>query len=242
MIFSFSYVLLKHDWNHAEGIEVTIIGGTNQKENGDTNSMGYIIKTKNHELIVVDGGRTKDADYLLEYIMKYGNGKVNHWYITHSHGDHVGALCELLARENCNIKIENLYYAFNDLSWYEKYDKRGYESEKKMEQNLENPKIINKVECQKGQNILMDNTTCEILRVANPEITKNAGNNSSMVFKITANDVNKSILFLGDIQVEEELLQNPEKLKANAVQMAHHGQNGVGEAIYTAIRSRNMLL
>ena len=39
----------------------------------------------------------------------------------------------------------------------------------------------------------------EILRVANPEITDgDNGNEASMVFKLTAKDVNKSMIFLGD--------------------------------------------
>ena len=54
----------------------------------------------------------------------------------------------------------------------------------------------------------IDNVSCEILGVKNPEITENAYNNSSMVIKMKVN--NKSILFLADTGVEsgEKLLQN----------------------------------
>ena len=61
-----------------------------------------------------------------------------------------------------------------------------------------------------------------------------------MVFKFTAVDVNKSMIFLGDAftRASEELLENPEILKADAVQMAHHGQNGVTKEVYEAIQPK----
>ncbi len=221
-----------------EGMKVTMIGGSNMKENGGLNANGYIIRTRNNEMIVVDGGRESDSQFVLNYIMQYGNGVVKHWYITHPHSDHVGALCALLEDESVNITIENLYYSFNDLEWYRQYDERGFETEEKMIQDLQNPKIKNTIACTKNQIIAMDNVQCEILRIANPEVIhSDNGNDSSMVFKMTATDVNKSMIFLGDAfyYTSAELLKEPEKLKANAVQMAHHGQNGVTQEVYEAI-------
>ena len=94
-----------------EGIKITLIGGSNEKDKGDINSAGYIIRTKNNKLIIVDGGRDIDADLILSYINKYGNGTVDYWYITHAHEDHVGAFLELI--ENESINIENICYHFN---------------------------------------------------------------------------------------------------------------------------------
>ncbi len=220
-----------------EGMKVTLIAGSNKKDSGNINSNAYIIRTRNNKIIVVDGGRNIDADILYDYIIKYGNGKVDYWYITHAHDDHVGALLELL-NGTYELEIENLYYYFNSLDWYEKYDKRGFETEKAMIEALSNYKIKNKVECYKGQIIQMDNVNCEIIRIANPEITNSDnGNEASMVFKLTAEDVDKSMIFLGDAYVytSKELLEEPEKLKSDAVQMSHHGQNGVTKEVYDAI-------
>ena len=172
-----------------EGMKVTLIAGSNKKDSGNINSNAYIIRTRNNKIIVVDGGRNIDADILYDYIIKYGNGKVDYWYITHAHDDHVGALLELL-NGTYELEIENLYYYFNSLDWYEKYDKRGFETEKAIIEALSNSKIKNKVECYKGQIIQMDNVNCEIIRIANPEITNSDnGNEASMVFKLTAEDV-----------------------------------------------------
>lgn len=222
-----------------QGMEVTMLGGSNMGENGGVNSCGYIIKTQNNELIIVDGGREIDAKFILEYIDKIENKTVNYWFITHPHGDHVGAMIELLEHED--ITIENLCYSFNSLEWYEKYDKRGFEAEKKVYNVLDNYKIKNKIEANKNQIINIDNLKCEIIRVANPQITNSDnGNDSSMVFKLTATDVNKSIIFLGDafLYASEELLENPSILKADVVQMAHHGQNGVTKEVYEAIEPK----
>lgn len=222
-----------------DGMRVTMLGGSNMADKGNVNSMGYIIRNRKGELIIVDGGRDIDADLVYSYIEKYGNGKVNYWYITHAHSDHVGALVKLLNDENYKFEIDNLYYSLLDLEWYEKNDTRGFESEKAMLESLNNTKIKNKTECNKDQIIQMDNIRCDIIRIANPEVTNSDnGNDASMVFKLTAEDVNKSIIFLGDafVRVSKELLENSsDKLKADAVQMAHHGQNGVTQDVYKAI-------
>ena len=225
-----------------EGMKVTMLGGANMKDNGNTNAMGYIIRSKNGKIIVVDGGREQDSEILMEYINKYGNGKVDYWYITHAHIDHVGALIQLLENDKYDVTIENLCYYFNPLEWYHQYDTRGWNTENAMISNLKNSKIKNTIECTKDQIIQMDNIECEILRIADPEIIhSDNGNDSSMCFKMTATDVEKSIIFLGDAftyaskELEKDVEEKPDKLKANAVQMAHHGQNGVSKKVYEAI-------
>src|SRR5574344_2148528 len=56
-------------------------------------SMGYIIKTKNEKVIVVDGGLVEDTDNLINQINANG-GKVNYWFLTHEHDDHVRGFYE----------------------------------------------------------------------------------------------------------------------------------------------------
>ena len=63
------------------------------------------------------------------------------------------------------------------------------------------------------------------------------GNNAGIVYKLWVNG--KSILFLGDMAEEggQRLLaeNGAGGLKSDIVQMAHHGQNGVGEDVYKAV-------
>ena len=44
--------------------------------------MGYIIKTDNDKIIVIDGGTSDDTENLLQKINEY-TGKVDYWFITH---------------------------------------------------------------------------------------------------------------------------------------------------------------
>ena len=230
---------IKSESNKAvEGIYVTILGGSNMKDKGNTNSNGYVVITRNKQLIIVDGGNDIDDELVFSYIEKYGNGKVDYWFVSHPHPDHVGALINLINSDK-KIVISNLCYSILDLSYYEEHDKRGFDTEKAFYYILDSKKINNKIECLQDQVINIDNIRCDIIRVANPEIkTSEGGNESSMVFKFTATDVNKSMIFLGDIYTysSKELLERPELLKSDAVQMAHHGQNGASKEVYDAIK------
>ena len=68
---------------------------TQLKNNSQSQMMGYIIKTKNNQVIVIDGGTDADAENLINHINELG-GKVNFWFITHPHKDHVGAFIKIV--------------------------------------------------------------------------------------------------------------------------------------------------
>lgn len=204
------------------------------KNSGHSQMMGYIIKTDNDKIIVIDGGTSDDTENLLNKINEY-TGKVDYWFITHSHRDH--ATCFIDIVENYNIDIGKIYVTVNDENWYRKYGDGREEECIKFLNTLKNQKIADKVEeVYLNQEIQIDNIKCEILGIKNPEIITNAINNSSMVIKMVTK--NNSILFLGDTGVESgnKLLEKQsDKLKVNILQMAHHGQQGVSKEIYEFI-------
>lgn len=223
-----------------DGIKIILIGGSNEATKENINSMGYLIITRTGKTIIIDGGRDVDSDEIKTYIDKYSGGVVNHWIITHGHSDHVGAFVKLMNEDNTFV-VENVYYSLLSDEWYKENDSRGYESEHALLESLKNEKIKNQINCKAGQIIEMDNIDCEIIREANPEITyADNGNEASMVFKLTAKDVNKSVIFFGDagVNASKELLAEDVKgkLKADAVQMSHHGQNGVTKEVYDAVK------
>ncbi len=207
------------------------------KDNSPRQMMGYILKTKGNEVIVIDGGLKEDEPNLLEHIKKLG-GKVDAWFLTHPHMDHVQAFMEIVY--NTDIKIENIYVTLNDLNWYQKYAGERLLEVEEFFKILQNEKIKEKIKyVEQNENINIDNIKCEILGVCNPEITVNAVNNSSMVIKMNINKT--SIVFLGDTGAEsgKKLLETQkDKLKADIVQVAHHGQNGVEKEVYEAIQAK----
>lgn len=210
---------------------------TQLKNNGQSQMMGYVIKTKEGKVIVIDGGTTQDASNLIQHIEQLG-GKVDFWFLTHPHKDHVGAFREVV--EHTEISIDHIYVSLNEQSWYEQYEPQRAEEVQKLRDVLQGEKIQSKVEeVRVGQVIKIDSIPCEILGIKNPEITTNAINNSSMVIQMKVN--RKKILFLGDTGKEsgEKLLTTQkEKLKSDIVQVAHHGQQGADRSLYEAIQAK----
>lgn len=213
-------------------LELTQLGNM-----GGRQMMGYFLKTKDNKNIIIDGGTTEDTQNLISYINQ-NEGKVDAWFITHPHEDHAGAIVEIL--NNTEIPIYNIYVSLNTPEWYDKYGGERSKEAKKLMEALEVERVKGKVkEVELGQKIEIDNIKFEILGTKNPEITENAMNNSSMVIKCMVN--NKSIIFLGDTGVESgnKLLKyQKEKLNADYVQVAHHGQAGVTEEVYKAINPK----
>ena len=196
--------------------------------------MGYILKTKNNKIIVIDGGTIDDTENLVEQINKHG-GKVDAWFLTHLHDDHLGAFSNIA--NDKQIQIEKIYCSFNEYSWYEENEPSRAEFSKQILEILKQDNIKDKVEdVSLNQNINIDDIKIEILGIRNPEITENAGNEQSMVVKF---DTGKTtFLVLGDtgIKSSEKLLKTQkEKLKSDIVQMAHHGQNGATKELYEQI-------
>lgn len=196
--------------------------------------MGYILKTKNNKIIVIDGGTTDDTENLIKQLNKHG-GKVDAWFLTHLHDDHLGAFFNIA--NDKQIQIEKIYCSFNEYSWYEENELARAEFSKQILEILKQDNIKDKVEeVSLNQDINIDDVKIEILGIKNPEITENAGNEQSMVVKF---DTGKTtFLVLGDtgIKSSEKLLKTQkEKLKSDIVQMAHHGQNGATKELYEQI-------
>lgn len=196
--------------------------------------MGYILKTKNNKIIVVDGGTIDDTENLIKQINKHG-GKVDAWFLTHLHDDHLGAFSNIA--NDKQIQIEKIYCSFNEYSWYEENELARAEFSKQILEILKQDNIKDKVEeVSLNQDINIDDVKIEILGIKNPEITENAGNEQSMVVKF---DTGKTtFLVLGDtgIKSSEKLLNTQkEKLKSDIVQMAHHGQSGATKELYEQI-------
>lgn len=212
------------------GIELTQLSARS-----NDSMMGYFIRTSNNKNIVVDGGLRKESETLKQYIEKYGN-TVDYWFITHPHKDHVGAFIDIV--KNTDIEIKNIYYSANNIDWYEKYEPNRANEIADFYQTLENDRIKAVVKTPQIGDIIeiKKNLKVEIFELANPEITNNAINNSSMVFKMYIND--KSILFLGDTGTEESeklIKQYGSRLKSDIVQVAHHGQRGATEELYKLV-------
>lgn len=199
----------------------------------------YVIRTDNDKVIVMDGGVKEEEGYLRGFIAALGN-RVDCWFVTHPHGDHIGALTRILEnpmgmdiRQICQTTYpETLLdrepgYKADAVRYYEAAQKSGVPS----------------IEAELGMTLTFGHTNFKILGIRNEEITANPYNNSCMV--IRAWDPVKSVLFLADIGEEagDKLLNGPygDELDSDYIQMSHHGQTGVSMDFYRTVKFRACL-
>lgn len=201
--------------------------------------MSYVILGKDDSLIVIDGGTKEDLPHLLDVIRKNSKDMVvDAWFLTHYHKDHTGALTEYLSSKNNEISINKIYYNFPKENWVEENEINRLNDYKLITSELE--KIDNSVVINEDNIIEFDDFEINVIRVFNPNIVANAGNNSSTVYKM--NLENTSAIFLGDLGIEggiELINKHSEEIQnTDYVQMSHHGQAGVSEDVYNMINPK----
>jgi len=206
-----------------------------------TQMMSYVIRSEGGQVIVIDGGMTGDAGHLAEFLEGLGN-HVSAWFLTHPHDDHMDALVAILQAPG-DLRIDDLYASMPDREWMAKHGSQGelasYDRACAVfEQSRHVP-----TELQLGQEFRIDGLLFEVLGIKNLEITANPINNQSIILKLTGAD--RSVLFPGDLGVQggRKALAGPyaDRLHADYVQMAHHGQNGVDEAFYQHVGATHCL-
>jgi beta-lactamase superfamily II metal-dependent hydrolase len=200
----------------------------------------YVFRTADGKIAVMDGGVDAEAPYLRGFLAALGN-KVDIWFISHPHPDHIGALFEIL-KDPKDLKIGKVYYSefSSHLSGAEPDYKQRVEEFYAFLKNSGIP-VVNVREA--GLVIKLDKTLFKILGVTNEDILVNPYNNSSMIIRVW--DDSKSMLFLGDCGKEEgdRLLAGPyrQELDCDYIQMAHHGQQGVSKDFYRSVKFKACL-
>jgi len=200
----------------------------------------YVFLMNDGKVVVMDGGVKEEALYLRGFLAVLGN-KVDLWFISHPHADHVGALAEILKNPK-DLKIEKIYHSEFSPQLYaaESGSKEGvekfYELLKKSGIPVEDVKTP-------GMVVKIDQTSFKILGLKNEDLTMNPYNNSSMIIRVW--DDSKSMVFLGDCGSEESerLLSSPfrKDLDCDYLQMAHHGQQGASKHFYRTIKFKACL-
>lgn len=204
--------------------------------------MAFVLVTKQNNVIVIDGGRPEDMPLLKEYI---GGRHISAWILTHAHGDHIsGFIDEFHKNRLADFDIEKLCYHFPpyhelkqrtdvpDLDYFH------HELDSCLKGFVEIEPELQDIACvvNQGDSLVVDECRIDFIYNYHDGLFSNLMNDSSLVFHITT--PNKKVLFLGDLGPEGgDVLYEESRdiLKADIVQMAHHGHMNVGMEVYAAI-------
>jgi len=206
--------------------------------------LGCILVSNGHT-VVIDGGSFGDRGQLVKLLTELSGGRVNAWFFTHPHHDHIGAFYKILKHKD-NISIDAIYHHFPAIDALKKYGSRSASEITLWE------KVFTRFEGELSDKIHILNAgdlyrfgdaNISVLRVYNHNITSNFVNNSSTVMRIDGKKA--SVLILGDLgheggdDVKEKC--SVESLRTDYTQMAHHGQNGVKRNFYEYIKPKKCL-
>jgi beta-lactamase superfamily II metal-dependent hydrolase len=206
-----------------------------------TQMNSFLIRTESGKTILMDGGFREDAPKLLEALRRQTGSDVPHidaWFLSHVHGDHIRCLFEMMEHHREEFTLGKLYFNFPSLQFMERNEPGDAPDAETFYSLLP---LFAKETCivSQGDRYEIGEATFDVLYCPNPAFTQNAGNNSSVILRMTLGG--KTFLFLGDAGVEEGdalLALYGDGLQSDYCQMAHHGQNGVEKRVYDAIRPK----
>lgn len=203
--------------------------------------LSMVIKSADGKVLVVDGGLAEDSTHLLDTIRSMG-GYVDAWLITHPQADHVGALIDILQHHAGEIDIRNLYFKFLPFDWYQEVAEEDSGTVWSLQEELKKlPQDRVHGEMKRGDSVqLSDQLSFRVLNDPQQISDSYAVNNSSLMYDV--NLAGKHVIVLGDMGPEagDKLLAEGvlDGITADFVQMSHHGQHGVTEAFYQALKPK----
>lgn len=208
----------------------------------DDHGDSYVIVTKNNKVIAIDGGKVAETNFLRGFLAALGN-HVDTWILTHPHGDHVGAMANILENP-MGLKVDKVYHSrFTPEQFDPTHDEAILGRLYSDLDSLSAAKVLTVTDCEPGMQFEIDGVNFKILSKRNPEIKNNFVNNSSMAFKFW--DEHKSIVNLGDLGVEggNKLLASEYKkdLDCDYLKMPHHGQNCCDENFFKSFNFKACL-
>ena len=209
--------------------------------------MSFVLITKEDKVIIVDGGREEDMPLLKEYV---GKRHISAWIFTHPHIDHISGFISEWNKNKCaDFDIERVVYNFPTPDWRntERVFDREYflkDFDETLPSFLEIEKELSDISYipKKGDCLAVDEVKIDFLFTWHKELVSNPMNDASLVFKVTA--PNKTVLFLGDLGPDGgDVLLNESRglLRADIVQMAHHGHMDCDTEVYAEISPETCL-
>lgn len=205
----------------------------------EKSSMGYMLKTNQDKIVMIDGGTEGDTEHIKQAIKENG-GIVEVWYLTNTREEHYGVLMNILNDANSEIIINNIFLNFNTEEWYQINDSKEFNNIKRLLDVLAKLGVKEKVHIlQNREETVVDNLNFKILKIVEPEEKENSGNNQSVIIKVS--NMFKSVLFLSDLNTNLEsdfVNHNLDEIECDVVQISNHGNSGVSKFTYEKIKPK----
>lgn len=203
--------------------------------------MGFVLVTREDNVIVIDGGRPLDMPLLKEVI---GGRHISAWILTHAHNDHIsGFVDEMEKNGGADFDIGTVYYNFPPISWLDNHNVPDYAYLKAEVEGMipaflaAEPKFRSKAHIvRQGESLQIDEVKIDFIYTWHDGLFANPMNDSSLVFKVTT--PNKTVLFMGDLGPDGgDVLfrESRHLLKADILQMPHHGHMNCSMEVFAEI-------
>jgi len=207
--------------------------------------MSYVVQLEDCSFIIIDGGyfTTGEEDRLYRFLLEKSEGTpvITAWFFSHAHQDHVGNFIQFMRKHGASVQIQRLLYSFHpvDLSnvtgdWKSSDPatvKAFYQTVDEYCAGAE--KII----LHSGDTLTFGELTLDVVYSYQDLYPEPATFNDYSTVIMTTVSQHK-ILWLGDVagKAAAVLLRNPERLKCDIMQVAHHGIDNHERlcALYTA--------
>lgn len=216
-----------------------LLGGIEmyQLENQGAQMESFIMLTPEGHVVVMDGGDVADTENFVQLLRQFTN-KVDGWFVSHFHCDHVGTLVTML--DKYDIEIDTLYYDFrgaNNEGFTGDGDNHYIEKVNAIATKHAD-KVKEMVVTKKGDVFTYGSLTMKVLNDGYFGPGNNQGNDTTVVYKMET--PKESVLFLGDLGARGDVYLKDvdfvnEIRTCRIIQMAHHGQNGVSDTFYRTI-------
>lgn len=202
-----------------------------------------LYRPEDKTLILVDGGNPPNAQQVKQVIDSHG-GHVHAWFLTHYHGDHIGAFNELY--EEYKDRIDTIYV--NPLDW-ETFESvyHDWDTPEAFSSFLEKTKDAeNVVTLHTGDELSISNLKIKVFSAFDEhvrELSTDWPNDSSLVFKVSGDE--DSVLFLGDLSragvpLGQYIIDTwgAENVHADYIQAGHHGNWGQPVSFYEQLNPK----
>lgn len=202
-------------------------------------SMCYTLVSEDGRFLLLDGGHNVDLDNLKKLIEVFGN-RVDLWICSHFHEDHIGAITALLSDDGLEMQIviDEIWCPPMDIDTYKTFAKEwdSIDTCEKFLQEIDGKGNVTRI--YDGDAKKVGNLDFYFFSsYSDGAEWTHEGNNCGLIFRVTGKS--ETMLFCCDIGnewISERLISgHGDRLKADYVQMGHHGNGGLTEEAYRIV-------